>query len=392
MPRFPEFSQRLNQLAGSVFEKFLPKMREKGADLVKLHIGDSYLPPPYDLPVDPAFREAHPLFNRYCNTMGVPELRTALAEKVAAENRLPASPNGIMLTCGACNALNISAMGLLEPGDEILVLTPCWPFFLGMVRLAGGVVVEAPFYSRLYEEPDLDIAAYLDRFITPKTVALYLNTPNNPSGKVLSRTQLEAVADLVQQHQLWLLSDEAYDGMTFDGREHHSIASFPGMFERTLSIFTFSKVYMFAGLRLGYIAAPEHFLKQLNKMMVHQLYSPSTLSQQMMVDPVRTRESWHRDFVQHCQELRGIASDQLRIDHHRPEGAYYLFFPIDKYLNGRDYWETIDLCLESGVSVAPGGDFGSDFRDYIRICFAGESPDRLQVAVERLNRIFAEHS
>lgn len=231
-----------------------------------------------------------------------------------------------MLTCGACNALNISAMGLLDPGEEVLVLTPCWPFFPGMVRLAGGVVVEAPFYSRLYQAPDLDIAEYLERFITPKTAALYLNTPNNPSGKVLNRTQLEAVADLVQRHHLWLLSDEAYDGMTFDGRAHHSIASFPGMFERTLSIFTFSKVYMFAGLRLGYIAAPERFLKQLNKMMVHQLYSPSTLAQQMMVEPVRTRETWHRDFVNHCQELRGIVSDHLRIDHHARKAHITSFF------------------------------------------------------------------
>ncbi len=387
MPRFPAFSQRLAQLTGSVFEKFLPKMRAKGEDMVKLHIGDSYLPPPYALPLKKPFLRDHPYFNRYCNTLGVAELRRVLAEKVSSDNHIAVTADDIMPTCGASNALNVSMMGLLDPGDEVLVLTPCWPFFPGMVRAAGGVVREVCFYTKLYETPGLDVGDYLRQFVTSKTVALYLNSPNNPSGKVLSRSHLEQVAEVAQTHKLWLISDEAYDGMTFDGRSHFSPGSFPGMFEQTLSIFTFSKVYMFAGLRLGYIATAAATLRQLNKMLVHQLYSPSTLAQQMMVEPVQTRKEWSGRFVQHCHELRDILSNGLQVPHTIPEGAYYLFFSIKDLLRGRDYWEVIETCLDIGVSVAPGKDFGADFGDYIRLCFAGESPERLAIAADRLNRV-----
>ncbi|MCB9067810.1 MAG: pyridoxal phosphate-dependent aminotransferase [Calditrichia bacterium] len=387
MPRFPKFSDRLLQLSGSVFEKFLPKMREKGADLVKLHIGDSYLPPPYELPVDPQFLAAHPHFNRYCNTMGVPELREALAEKVNTDNGLKATADDIMLTAGASNALTVSMMSIVNPGEEVLVLTPCWPFFPGMVKLAGGVVREVSLYSRLYAEPELSIEELLAAQLSDKTVAIYLNSPNNPSGKVLNRTQLASVAAFAKKHSLWLLSDEAYDGMTFDGNEHISVGSFPGMFEQTLSIFTFSKVFMFAGLRLGYIAAPHELLKQMNKALVHILYSPSTLAQQMMVEPVKQRKTWSSAFVEHCHELRDIISGGLEIPHIVPEGGYYLFFDMSPNLFGRDYWQLIDDCLEAGVSIAPGKDFGNDFHSYIRICFAGESPDRLKIAADRLNSV-----
>jgi len=389
MPRFPKFADRLNALSGSVFEKFLPKMREKGDDMIKLHIGDSYLPPPYHLPIDEKFLQTHPYFNRYCNTLGIAELRRALAEKLSADNRLPVTSGDVMMTCGASNALNVSMMSLVNPGEGVLVLTPCWPFFLGMVRVAGGIPVEIPFYIRLYENPSLNVFEYIEQFVTPKTVALYLNSPNNPSGKVLNREQLGQIAALAKKHRLWLISDEAYDGMTFDRHEHISPASLPEMFAQTLSIFTFSKVYMFAGLRLGYIATTEETLKNLNKMLVHQLYSPSTLAQQMMVEPVKQRKQWGDDFVRHCHELRDIFIRNLRAPHIVPEGAYYLFFSIKDLLNGRNYRQVVDECLDSGVSIAPGKDFGKDFSDYIRLCFAGESPDRLKIGVERLNKILS---
>lgn len=387
MPKFPEFADRLGQLSGSVFEKFLPKMREKGDALVKLHIGDSYLPPPYELPIHSQFLSEHPFFNRYCNTMGVQELREVLAEKVSQDNQIPVDRDDVMMTCGASNALNVSMLSLVNPGEEVLVLTPCWPFFPGMVKVAGGKVVEAPVYMELYDNPELDLSTYLEKFITNKTVLLYLNTPNNPSGKVLREDHLAAVCDVVKRNNLWLVSDEAYDGMTFGKNKHISIARMPGMFERTLSIFTFSKVYMFAGLRLGYIATPHPTLKQLNKMLLHQLYSPSTLAQQMMVEPVKSRESWHRDFVEHCHSLRDIFTRELQAPYHHPEGAYYLFFSVKDLLRGRNYWALIEECLEIGVSIAPGNDFGKGFEDYIRICFAGEPPERLETAVKRLNDV-----
>jgi len=178
-----------------------------------------------------------------------------------------------------------------------------------------------------------------------------------------------------------------WDGMTYDNNIHVSIGSLPGMLERTISIFTFSKVFMFAGLRLGYAVSSKENITNLNKVAVHQLYSPSTLAQQMMVKPVKTRYDWKDVFVSHSQTLRDLCIAKLSIPVQIPEAGYYLFFSIEDFMKGKTYWEIIDRCIENGVSVAPGKEFGSDFTNYIRICFTGEPSERLEVGVERLNSI-----
>lgn len=387
MPRFPNFANRASLITGSVFEKYRAKMTAQGENLIKLHIGDTYLPPSYPLPVTKELVTDHPDFNRYCNTFGIAALRDALAVKLQEDNDLAVNRDQILITNGATNALSISMMALVAPGDEVLVLSPAWPFFFGMVRIAGGEILDVPFYTRLFDEPDLDIGNYLSQFVTSSTVALYLNTPNNPSGKVLSREQIEKVADFVREHDLWVVSDEAYDGLTFDGLAHISIATLPEMFDRTLSVFTFSKSFMFAGLRLGYVVAGEEALANLNKMMVHQLYSPSTLAQQMMVEPVKTRREWLPAVRAHYQELRDLVVENLAADCPKPEAGYFVFFPVEKYLHSRSYRALIEACLDHGVSVAPGDMFGDHYQNYIRLCFTGEPEGRLRTGLERLNEI-----
>lgn len=389
MPKFPEFSKRLQTITGSVFERYRAKMAAQGENLIKLHIGDTQLGPPYSLPIASTFFAEHPDIHQYCNTFGIEALRAALVEKLREDNKLEVNLEHILITSGATNALSISTMSLLEPGEDVLMLTPAWPFFFGMVKLADANLIEAPFYTLLFDNPDLDIRSYLSRFITPKTVLLYLNTPNNPSGKVLSRRQLQQTADLARQHNLWVISDEAYDGLTFDNLPHISIASLPEMFERTLSVFTFSKAFMFAGLRLGYVAANPEVIKNLNKAMVHQIYSPSSLAQGMMVEPVRTRHQWLPAVRKHFQDLRDMLVQNLKIEFWKPQATYFTFFPVNKYLDGRDYWQLIGACLDAGVAVAPGDSFGKDFVEYIRLCFTGESPARLTTGIERLNRILS---
>jgi len=378
----------MDQLTGSVFETFRDKMTAQGENLVRLHIGDTYLPVRYSLPIDPVVQERHGDYNRYCNTFGIAPLREVLADKLRTDNKLDVQSENILMTSGATNALSVSMMALVEPGDEVLILTPAWPFFFGMVQVAGGEPVEVPFYTRLFEQPHLDVAAFLEEHVSDRTVAIYLNTPNNPSGKVLDRNQLQSVADVAKRHDLWVISDEAYDGMTFDGREHLSIATLPGMFERTVSIFTFSKSFMFAGLRLGYAVAPTGVVKSLNKVMVHQIYGASTLAQQMMIEPVKTRHQWLEDVREHYRELRDLFVAELAIDFPTPEGTYFIFFCAEEYLKGRDYRQLIEACLDAGVSVAPGDSFGADFHHYIRLCFTGEPRDRLRRGIQRLNAIF----
>jgi aspartate aminotransferase len=387
MPRFPRFAARTDRISGSVYETFRARMVAQGDRLVALHIGDSYASPPYPVPLEHAFTDAHPGFNRYCDTFGVATLRDALTEKLRADNRLDVRRDNVLVTTGATNALSATVHALVDDGDEVILLSPFWPFFRGMVRMAGGTAVEVPIYAALYAEPALDVAACMEAEVTPRTVAVYLNSPNNPSGKVLTRAQLEGIADVCRRHDLWLISDEAYDGMTFDGREHVSPASFPGMSDRTISVFTFSKVFMFAGLRLGYAVAGDAAVRAINKTMVHMLYGPSTFAQQMMVKPVRTRREWSRRFVDEYEATRDRVAGALRVSAPLPDGAYYFFFPVDTVLGGRDFTDVVHACLDAGVSVAPGGDFGMGFETWLRVCFAGESPGRVLDGIERLNRV-----
>lgn len=388
MPQFPRFASRLNALTGSVYEQYRDRMKKQGDRLIKLHIGDTYLPPDYPLPLESRFVQQFPGFNKYCSTFGVEPLRSALFDRLLIQNRLPLEKNDLMITNGASNALSISTLALLDPGDEVVVLTPCWPFFTGMVRLAGAIPVEVPFYVPLFEDPDLDVASYVEQHITDKTVALYVNSPNNPSGKMLDRQQLEQLGSLAKKNQLWLISDEAYDGLTFDGREHISLAALGDWFEQTVSIFTFSKIFMFAGIRLGYVAAREEVIRQLNKIMVHEIYSPSAAGQYLMVEPARSTAEWMPRVRAHYEEMRDLICGKLRVKFHRPEGAYFLFFPVTDYLGVRDYWEVFSSCIDRGISLASGREFGADYEQYVRLCFTGEPPEKIEVAADRINNIF----
>lgn len=388
MPTFPKFADRVHQITGSVFETYRAKIAAQGDNLVKLHIGDTYLPPNYPLPIDADILREHADFNRYCNTFGIEPLRAALTDKLRSDNDLAVTADNILISSGATNGLSVSVMALVDPGDDVMILTPAWPFFFGMVQVAGGNIIEVPFYTRLFSDPELDVESYLAEFITDRTVALYINTPNNPSAKVLSREQLHQISQFVRAHDLWVISDEAYDGLTFDGRPHISIATLPEMFDRTLAMFTFSKSFMFAGLRLGYVVGEVQAIQNCNKMMVHQLYSPSTLAQYMMVKPVQTRHDWLPSVQRQVQDMRDLLVQNLAIDFSNPEGTCFVFFPAEPYLNGRDYWQLIEACLDAGVSVAPGDSFGQDYHDYIRLCFTGESPERLRTGIQRLNNVF----
>lgn len=388
MPRFPEFASRTGLITGSVYEKFRARFAAQGDNMVALHIGDAYAPPPYDIPIDADFAQRNEGYHRYCDTFGVAALREALAAKLRADNALPSQPGDVLVTAGATNALAVTVQSLVDPGDDVMVLAPYWPFFRGMVKVAGGNPVEVPFYTNVAGMSQSAVRALLETHRTDRTVAVYLNSPNNPSGVVLTREQLQAVAEFVRAHDLWLISDEAYDGMVYDDNVHYSPGSFPEMFPRTISIFTFSKVYMFAGLRIGYATCERSVIEVLNKIMVHTLYSPSTVAQMMLVEPVRRRDQWRHAFVDHARELRDMFMSNLHVRPPTPQGAYYLFFPLTPYLRGRAYAEVIDACLDAGVSVAPGADFGADYERYIRICFTGEEPERLRVAVERLNGVF----
>ncbi len=388
MPRYPELNKAITALPGAVFEKYRDLMAAKGEELVRLHIGDTYQVPAYQLPLDSAFMNRYPDFNRYCDTFGLGELRRLLCDKVNAENAIAVEPDEVLICCGATNALSAAVHTILEPSERIMLLTPCWPIFRGVALLAGAIISEVPFFVKLYEEPELDIIAYLEQFLADDMVALYLNAPNNPSGKVLNRSQIRQITAFARKHRLWLISDEAYEGLIYDGRKLHSPASDKQISDQVVTVFTFSKIFMFAGMRLGYAVAKKDVIRAMNKVIVHEIYGAPTFTQQMMLEAVRRRREWMDGVRIHYQSLRDMFVEKLKISFPIPEATYFIFFRVSEDSAPGRYETLVRRCFDAGVSVAPGIDFGLDFGQYIRLCFTGEPPERLQLAIERLNSIF----
>src|SRR5438067_7515044 len=201
--------------------------------------------------------------SHYLQTTGVPRLLELLTEKLRTRNGIPVQdPNELMVTTGGIHALFIACQALLEPGDEVIIPDPTWPPCAGNVRAARAIAVPCPLHEHLAWRYDLDELASK---ITAKTRAIYVNSPHNPTGGVLRRADVEAIAALARRRGVWVLSDESYEDVIFDEAEHVSPASLPGMYERTISLYTFSKTYAMTGLRLGYLAAQDSQLRERMK-------------------------------------------------------------------------------------------------------------------------------
>lgn len=382
-PRAPTLSASAQALRESIFSRLQGRLAQHGADGVPLHLGDTYLAPPMSAR-EPL--QASAADWRYGAPAGDPALLGALAAKLRARNALPwASEANVQITVGATAALAAAVRAVVDPGDEVICPTPHWPLIRGIVTNAGGVVVEAPLSQTLYADGDADPAAILEPHLTARTAALYVTTPNNPDGKQLCRRQLESLAELARRYDLWLLADEVYEDLAWT-EPHLSIASLPGMAERTLTVFSLSKSYAIAGHRLGYVvgaAAPMHALRKIAN---HTVYNVPTLLQRAALALVTSppAQAWLADTRALYRDARDEASRLLCAPHFIPDGATYLFADLSRWAPSGDVWPVVERLLDAGVSIAPGEQFGRAFGRHARLCFTAVPPDRLRVGLARL--------
>ena len=258
------------------------KRAEKGQKVIALHVGDAYRPLPKQLltPVPDEDKLYGTGLNRYGDAMGDAALRTALLNKVRTTNKLPAdSIDCIQVSGGATGALHAGFSRLLNREAEVLTLAPYWSILRVVADQARVKLIEVPFFDKLAEglgKPvparELDIAEYLKQYLTPKTEGIYINTPSNPTGVVLDKETLERIAAFAKDHDLWVFSDEAYEDYIYDDSKHISIGSLPDMFERTLSIHSFSKCFGASGMRVGYVTAPAPVISDLHRGVVGSHY------------------------------------------------------------------------------------------------------------------------
>ncbi len=339
--------------------------------------------------------------SHYLQTTGLPRLLELLAEKMRRQNGIPiGSPDEVMVTTGGIHALFITCQALLEPGDEVVIPDPEWPPCVGNIRAAHAVPVPCPLHESLGWRYELD---ELKSKITAKTRAIYINSPHNPTGGVLTRPDVEAIAALAEQRGLWLLSDEAYEDVVFDGMEHVSPASLPGMYERTISLYTFSKTYAMTGLRLGYVAAKDATLR--DRMKKALFYTASNIASVVQYGGVGALEGSQTSVGEFRDELRarrdlfygGIreyASDVFTGD--PPKGAFYAFLrinpewtpPSGKRGESLSWTMTEYLIAEGRIGCVPGVDFGANGEGYLRFCFARDRKE-LTGALQSMAGLFA---
>ena len=337
--------------------------------------------------------------SHYLQTTGVPRLLDLLADKLRRQNRIPvAGSDEVMVTTGGIHGLFILCQALLEPGDEVVIPDPEWPPAGGNIIAAHGVPVPCPLHEPLGWRYDVDELATK---IGPRTRAIYLNSPNNPTGGVVTREDLQKIGDLCRERGIWLISDEAYEDVVFEG-EHVSPASLPGMYERTISLFTFSKSYAMTGLRLGYVVAQDAKLRERMKKVL--FYTASNVTSVVQFGGIGALEG-PRDSIEAFRlELKGRRDffyDGIRqaaghvFAGEPPHGAFYAFLridpdwkiPADIAVPSRS-WAMTELLISKGrIGCVPGVDFGANGEGYLRFCFARDRAE-LSGAIASMRELF----
>ncbi len=326
----------------------------------------------------------------YTSNAGLKELKIEIAKYLSRRFELEYDYNQeILVTVGGSEAIDIAMRAMLDPGDEVLIPQPSYVSYEPCCRLANG----KPVIIELQAENDFRLTKEeLEAAITPKTKILVLPYPNNPTGAVMERHDLEAVAEVVSAHDLFVLSDEIYAELTYvDGKDHVSIASLPGMKERTIVINGFSKSHAMTGWRIGYACGPKVIIEQMLKIHQFAIMCAPTTSQYAAVDALkngdadvaRMREQYNgrRRYLMHAFEEMGLPCFE-------PFGAFYVFPCIKQYgMSSEEFAER--LLMSEKVAVVPGTAFGQSGEGFVRISYA-YSLDNLKIALERVRKFVSK--
>ena len=325
---------------------------------------------------------------KYTPNAGIPELREAIAEKLWAENGIKCDPyKNLIVTAGATQALMLAMVALVNPGDEVILQTPNWPDYLGQIDMVNAT----PVWATVKEENGFKMTAdIIEPLITEKTKLIIINSPSNPTGGTLEYEDLEKIAALVRKHKEFILSDEPYEKLIYDGQKHYSLATFPGLEDYVLTINSFSKTYAMTGWRVGYICANEYIMKNLIKLHENMIASINEAFQFAAISALKNGEKNVEEMVKVYKSNRDTLVSGLNtlkgLSCIMPQGAFYAF-PNIKEL-GMSSRDAANLIFDkTHVVVAPGSAFGPGGEGYLRICYAS-SHDRIVEAVERLRKAF----
>lgn len=387
----PNFSQKIGALKGSSTVAISDRARslqQQGVNVVNLGGGD----PDFDTPrhiVDAGVEAIRGGQTHYVASQGIPAFRKAIAEKLSRENGLSYDPDReIVATASGKLALYIALESLLDPRDEVLYLEPAWVSYRPLIELVGG----CPVAVSLSPADNFAVrSTLLERKITPRTKAILINSPNNPTGRVLGPEELQVIREVALKHDLWVVSDEIYEHLVYDGHRHVSIATLPEMRDRTVVVNGMSKAYAMTGWRIGYLAAPSVLSEQILKVQQHVVTCAASFGQTAATEALQGPQDCVKTMRQEYDKRRRRIAEALNsipgVRCPLPEGAFYFFPEVD--YKDYDSWQIAEyLISEAHVAVTPGQAFGEAARKNIRLTYATSMANLLE-AVERMRRALA---
>jgi aminotransferase len=335
-----------------------------------------------------AIREG--LVGGYSPTLGLPGLREAIAAKLKRDNKVEAVPGEIMVTVGAIEGLAAAVMAAIDPGDEVILPSPTYSTHIRQVVIASGKPVLVPTVEEQGFFWDMDAVR---KAITPRTKAILYCSPSNPTGTVLTEEQLRELAGMAIQHNLLVITDEAYEYFTFDGQCHISIASIPGMKERTISCYTFTKTYAMTGWRIGYLCADRRIIPEIEKAHIPFAICAPVVSQYAALAALTGPQDCVEEFRRHYERTRDLMCRRLdaldSVFSYSKPGGSYLMFPRILMDEGQD---SVSFCVrllrEARVSTTPGAAFGPTGQGHLRLSFCVEEED-IEKAFDRMEEYFS---
>ncbi|TNE91749.1 MAG: pyridoxal phosphate-dependent aminotransferase [Deltaproteobacteria bacterium] len=375
MPGHPHVAPSVAAVKGSVYTALAHRLANHQGEVYPLHIGDTWMEPAEGCRMEDLTVAEHPGMHRYAPVTGLPTLVDAIVERTRLRTGVSTERGNVLVSAGATGALGAVGGAIVAPGDEVLILAPFWPLIAGIVRSFHGTPVPVPFIGTV-DGPESAVEA-VEAARTERTVALYLNTPNNPTGRVIPQSWISALVEWAREHGLWLISDEVYEDYQYVGEHTYVRALAP---ERTFSAYSFSKGFGMSGNRCGYVVGPEAVMPALAKVSTHTFYSTPTASQlaaaRVLDGP---GDAWVANAHARYAELGRMAAARLGVP--EPEGSTFLFVDVAEHLDEQGVAGFLEKCVDRGLFMAPGSSFG-DYPTHVRMCFTSASPDVVARGVE----------
>lgn len=356
--------------------------------LVHLEIGEPDFSTPQHI-VAAAKKALDEGYTRYTPNAGYRDLRESVSRKVSKDNGIEADPESeIIITSGAMQAISSATLVTINPGDEVIIPDPAYESFVRQTRFASGI----PVPVQVKEEDEFRLTPEkVEQAITKRTKMIIINSPANPTGSVMSKNDLEEIAELAIRHNLLVLSDEIYEKILYDGSRHYSIASFPGMKERTITVFAFSKTYAMTGWRVGYAVAPKSIVGEMTKIQEFYVTCATSICQRAALAALEGPQDFVTGMVAEFKRRRDFMYDEIGrmrgFSCVKPKGAFYLFPNVSRTELRKDD-PAKDLLEKCKVVTAPGKAFGGYADGYVRISLAS-SMGNLRTASERMLATFA---